>query len=164
MRNAINLKLLARLCFAAMPIFSGFVGSQLWAAPVGIVPYMANCSSCHQPKGQGSTNLAPKLSNRIGKIAMFEDGRRYMLSVVFNGMAGRVVVDNMPFLGVMTPLGSLKDDDIAGALNYIMSLQNMPQIKPFTAAEVKAARSLPKKSAPQMTIERQKLIAAHGPF
>lgn len=164
MKNAINFGMLARLFFAVIPVCSGLVAGQLWAAPVGIVPYMANCSSCHQPKGQGSVNLAPKLTNRIGKIATFDDGRRYMLSVVFNGMAGRVVVENMPFLGVMTPLGSLKDEDIAGALNYIMSLQNMPQIKPFTTAEVRAARALPKKSAPQMTIERQKLIAAHGAF
>ncbi|MFT8451351.1 MAG: cytochrome c [Zymomonas mobilis] len=164
MKKTINSEWVIGLFSMVFPALSGVFVSQASAAPVGIVPYMANCSSCHQPKGQGSSNLAPKLSNRIGKIATFEDGRRYMLSVVFNGMAGRVVVDNMPFLGVMTPLGSLKDEDIAGALNYIMSLQNMPQIKPFTAAEVKAARALPKKSAPQMTIERQKLIAAHGPF
>ncbi|AEI37216.1 c-type cytochrome [Zymomonas mobilis] len=159
-RNTVLSKLFFGTILALMPLFLEGV----LAAPPGIVPYMTNCSTCHQTKGEGSTNLAPKLSNRIGKIASFDEGRRYMLSVVFNGMAGRIVVDGMPFLGVMTPLGHLKDEDISGALNYILSLQNMPQIKPFTPAEVKAARSLPKKSAPQMTIERQKLIAAHGSF
>jgi hypothetical protein len=77
--------------------------------------------------------------------------------VVLNGMSGRVSVDGEQILGIMPPLDSLSDEDIAAVLTYITGLDH--KVVTFTPAEIKAARAGTKISPTDMAAQRAALAA-----
>jgi mono/diheme cytochrome c family protein len=106
----------------------------------------ANCSMCHQLAAAGVPGQFPRLAGRAGKIGSTAAGRNYLEHVVLYGLMGTITVDGTPIVGgVMPSFASLPDQDLADALNYVISLDASgkphgyaPLIKP---AAIAAARS-----------------------
>lgn len=112
----------------------------LVAAPVAAAAppaWKANCQVCHQAEGQGLAGQFPKLTGRASAIAEKPAGRAYLASVVINGMAGRIVVEGAPLIGVMPSFVTLSDADLAAALTYAARGGKAAPFKPF---EIAAAR------------------------
>ncbi|HEX3756186.1 MAG TPA: cytochrome c [Rhizomicrobium sp.] len=129
------------------------------AADKGETVFEANCSFCHQAGGVGVPGQFPRLEGRAGRIAGVPEGRRYLLEVMLNGMAGRVTVDGQDILGVMPSLMALSDTDLAAVLTYVTHLGNTKAM-PFTTKDVAAARALPAMAPGEVAANRAKLIAA----
>ncbi len=127
------------------------------AAPMA---YTANCQMCHRADGSGLPGQFPRIAGRAGTIASKPAGRAYLVDVLLNGMAGKMVVDGKPIMGVMPPFARLSDADIAAALTYVTKLPGgKGKVAPYTAAEIKAARAAPKKTSTQMKAVREQLAA-----
>jgi mono/diheme cytochrome c family protein len=109
----------------------------------------ANCSFCHQLGGAGVPGQFPRLAGRAGQIAATAAGRRYLEHVVLFGMMGTITVDGSPIIGgVMPSFASLSDQDLADALNYIISLDASGKlhwrgtvIRPAQIASVRAGKA-----------------------
>jgi mono/diheme cytochrome c family protein len=107
--------------------------------------YEGTCALCHQVDAKGLPGQFPRLAGRVDRIAADADGRRYLVTVVLNGMAGRITVDGTPLVGVMPSFQSLSDTDIAGVLSYLVKLTSARApgtIKPADVAAVRAAGTL----------------------
>lgn len=135
------------------------------AAPASAAPAMPpafkmNCVMCHQATAKGTPGVYPRLAGRMDKIATHPEGRQWLLMVMLYGQTGRIVVDGRPLSGVMMPYSRLPDADIAAALNYLIALDATTKPKPFSAAEVKAARAIPRMSATDVRKERERLVAS----
>jgi mono/diheme cytochrome c family protein len=76
----------------------------------------------------------------VNTIASTPAGRKYLASLVLNGMSGTVTVDNMPIVGVMPGFSALSDSTIAAILNYVQKFDRKVRGAPVSAADVKAAR------------------------
>lgn len=108
-----------------------------------------NCSMCHQVGATGVPGQFPRLAGRAGRIASTAAGRRYLEHVVLYGMMGTITVDGTPIVGgVMPSFASLSDQDLADALDYIISLDDAgklhwqaPAIKPTDIAHVRAGKT-----------------------
>jgi mono/diheme cytochrome c family protein len=124
----------------------------------------ANCAVCHQKGAVGVPGQFPRLAGRVRAIAATAAGRRYLVEVVSFGMAGRVEVDGVAIMGVMPPLGTLTDDDVAVVLNYLIGLQgpDKSKAKPghITASEVKTARAGASLSPGQVHSDREAIVEA----
>jgi len=99
--------------------------------------WKANCQVCHQADGAGLPGQFPRLAGRTAQIARTPAGRGYLASVVVGGMAGKIVVDGKPVIGVMPGFGRLSDADLAAALNHVAG---KGALKP---ADIAAARKSP---------------------
>jgi len=133
------------------------------AAPAAAAPpaaWKANCLMCHQADGKGTPGLYPRLAGRLDKIAAHPEGRAWMIAVMLHGQTGRIMVDGKPISGVMMPYSRLPDADLVAVLNHGISLGATTKPKPFTEAEVKAARALPRKTATEVRLERERLVEA----
>ncbi len=126
-------------------------GSTLWtsaraqAADHGAV-FNNNCAMCHQLGAAGVPGEFPRLAGRAGKIAAAAAGRNYLERVVLFGMIGKVTVDGTPIVGgVMPSFASLSDQDLADALNYIVSLDDSGKLQwkgaVFKPADLATARA-----------------------
>jgi nitrite reductase (NO-forming) / hydroxylamine reductase len=98
--------------------------------------YDANCGACHQPAGQGMAGVFPPLAGN----QRFVDDRARTLNIAINGMAGPLEVNGVKYNNAMPPMGHVKDADMAAALTYAVTSWGNKG-KPFTAADVAAARS-----------------------
>ncbi len=130
-------------------------GSALWTSAVAqsadhAAVFDANCSMCHQLAAAGVPGEFPRLAGRAGKIAATSAGRNYLERVVLFGMIGKITVDGVPIVGgVMPSFGSLSDQDLAAALDYIASLDDAgklkwqrPVFKPADLAKARADKAL----------------------
>ena len=112
--------------------------------------FNSNCSMCHQLDAAGVPGQFPRLAGRAGKIAATAAGRSYLERLVLFGMMGEVTVDGTPIVGgVMPPFASLSDQDLADALNYIVSLDDSGKLqwkgavfKPADLAKARADKAL----------------------
>lgn len=110
----------------------------------------ANCSMCHQLRAAGVPGQFPRLAGRAGRIASTAAGRRYLEHVVLYGMMGKITVDGTPIVGgVMPSFSSLSNQDLAAALNYVISLEPSGKlhwkgrvIRPGQIARVRAGKPL----------------------
>lgn len=105
-----------------------------------------NCSMCHQLGAAGVPGQFPRLAGRADKIAATPAGKNYLERVVLFGMIGGITVDGSPIVGgVMPSFASLSDQDLADALNYIVSLDGSGKLQwngaTFTAADIERART-----------------------
>jgi cytochrome c5 len=130
-------------------------GSGLWSpalaqtADHGAV-FNNNCSMCHQLGAAGVPGEFPRLAGRAGRIAATAAGRSYLERVVLYGMMGEVTVDGTQIVGgVMPPFASLSDQDLAAALDYIVSLDDSGKLqwkgavfKPADLAKARADKPL----------------------
>jgi cytochrome c5 len=108
--------------------------------------FEANCSMCHQLGALGVAGQFPRLAGRAGKIAATAAGRNYLEHVVLSGMIGGITVDGTPIVGgVMPSFSSLSDQDLAAALNYIVSLDDAGKLHwkgaVFAATDIARARA-----------------------
>ena len=79
--------------------------------------YLANCSACHQPSGQGLAGAFPPLA---GSDFLKGDRKAVMGAALF-GLSGPVTVNGVEYNGVMPSLGHLPDEDLAAALSYVFN-------------------------------------------
>ena len=105
-----------------------------------------NCSMCHQLGAAGVPGQFPRLAGRAGKIAATAAGRTYLERVVLSGMIGSITIDGTPIVGgVMPSFASLSDQDLADALDYIISLDDSGKLQwkgaALTAADIAKARA-----------------------
>ena len=79
--------------------------------------YLANCSACHQPNGEGLKGAFPPLAQ-----SDYLDGdRKQVLAAAMFGLSGPITVNGVEYNGVMPSLGHLPDEDLAAALTYVFS-------------------------------------------
>jgi mono/diheme cytochrome c family protein len=140
-------RLLTLPCLALAVLAGSTLGSPVLAQTAGhSAAFDTNCSMCHQLGAAGVPGQFPRLAGRAGKIAATAAGRDYLQRVVLFGMIGGITVDGSPIVGgVMPSFGSLSDQDLADALDYIVSLDDSGKLHwqgaPFTAADIAKARA-----------------------
>ncbi len=111
-----------------------------WAES-GEMMFNEYCVGCHQVGGTGVPGEYPRLAGRVNKIASDPRGRAFLAQLVLTGMSGTISVDGRKILGIMPGFDSLKDDELASVLNYIVRLEGGKiKPKPFTPENLKEAR------------------------
>lgn len=123
----------------------------------GAAVFDAHCAFCHQAGGVGVPGQFPRLAGRAGAIAAKPAGKTFLAKVVLNGISGRIMVDGEQILGIMPPVDTLSDEDIASVLTYITGLDHK-QVA-YTAAEIKTVRAQPKISPTDMAAQHAALAA-----
>ncbi|MEM9750496.1 MAG: cytochrome c [Pseudomonadota bacterium] len=114
----------------------------------------ARCSACHLDTGAGVPGAFPPLGDQIASFASTEAGRGYLAMALRKGVAGRIEVGGVPYMGAMpAQYPALDDAGIALMLNYILtefaddSLEALA-VEGFTAEEVASyAEQFPSASA-----------------
>ena len=132
----------------------------LQAAQLGDATYKATCALCHQQGAEGLSGQFPRLKGRLAPMLAQASGRRYVIEVVLNGMAGSIEVDHGHLVGVMPPFRSLSDQAIAEVLAYVAGLDGKHKAKAVTAAEVAQVRAAQPLSPTEMRAERDQLAQA----
>jgi mono/diheme cytochrome c family protein len=116
-----------------------------------------SCAFCHQAGGVGVPGQFPRLAGRVGAIAAKPEGKAFLTAVLFNGMSGRVTVDDEPILGIMPAFDSLSDDDMAAVLTYLSGLDHPAVV--FSADDIRKARAEPRLSPTDVAARRADLAA-----
>ncbi len=124
--------------------------------------FIGKCAICHQPSARGVPGTYPPLAESIGGYVRIPGGRAYLAHVVLFGMSGLIESGGVAYNGLMPPQGAgLSDGEIAAALNDVLDSFNHDRLpadfKPFTPAEVRAARAKPRGPADQVR-ERAQLL------
>jgi mono/diheme cytochrome c family protein len=103
---------------SAPPVASPAVAQNAATASDGARIYNQNCSSCHQPNGQGVQGTFPPLA---GNPAVTGDAA-HVTHIVKYGLSGRITVAGVAYNGLMPAWGqSLSNADIASVLTYVRS-------------------------------------------
>ncbi|MBL4837267.1 MAG: cytochrome c [Kordiimonadaceae bacterium] len=110
------------------------------AAAVNGKKFYRKCSACHRATGEGIPGSFPSLNKEIDTLASSEDGRSYLVAVVYNGLRGKLETQNGTFRGVMVrQAGGKSPADVADLLNYIVgTFYKDSDVTAFNADEVKA--------------------------
>jgi mono/diheme cytochrome c family protein len=89
---------------------------QNWIA-IGQGIFSNNCSSCHQPHGNGLAGQYPPLN----KSEFVTGGEERLAAILLHGVTGPLTVGGASVNGVMNPLGTtaLNDTTLAQVLSYI---------------------------------------------
>jgi mono/diheme cytochrome c family protein len=88
------------------------------SASDGAVIYLANCSSCHQTNGEGVPGAFPPLAGN----PIVTGNPAAVITIVNDGLEGRVVVNGEAYSGIMPHWkGLITDEQIAAVLTYIRS-------------------------------------------
>ncbi len=124
--------------------------------------FTGKCAICHQRNARGVPGTYPPLAGLIGDYVKIPGGRAYLAHVVLFGMSGPIKSDGIAYDGLMPPQGAdLNDAEIAATLNDVLDSFNHDRLpadfKPFTPAELHAARAEPRGPADQAR-EREKLL------
>ncbi len=98
--------------------------------------YQAHCAACHQGDGTGLTGAFPPLA---GNDRVVNDPTR-VIGIVLQGLDEPLEVDGVTYRTPMPPLGHLSDEEIAGAVNYVLTAWGN-EGTPVTVEEVAARRS-----------------------
>ena len=135
-----------------------------WAAPAwaesGEMMFNEYCVGCHQVGGTGVPGEYPRLAGRVNKIASDPRGRAFLAQLVLTGMSGTISVDGRKILGIMPGFDSLKDDELASVLNYVVRLEGGKGAA-FTPQILRQARAGAKATPEQMAKTRNSLAEAH---
>jgi mono/diheme cytochrome c family protein len=136
---------IAAACIAAAASFAtaGVAHAQTIHYPAGKSTFDAQCAVCHQAGGKGQDGLAPPLTEYPGKYSTTAQGRAQLTSTVVHGMFGEIKVNDKSYNFKMPSFASASDEDLAQVLNYVVFDLNAKHgdAKPFTAADIKAARA-----------------------
>jgi mono/diheme cytochrome c family protein len=96
--------------------------------------YNQNCSSCHQPNGQGVKGTFPPLAGNP-TVTGYDV---HLIHIVKYGLNGKTTVDGVTYNGTMPAwVQSLSNADIAAVLTYIRSSWGN-KARPINAARVAA--------------------------
>jgi mono/diheme cytochrome c family protein len=136
----------ACLAAAASLAMPGVAHSQNVHYPAGKSMFDAQCAVCHQAGGKYSTT-AP--------------GRAQLTSTVVHGMFGEIKVHDKSYNFKMPSFASASDEDLAQVLNYVVFDLNAQHgdAKPFTAADIKAARA---QSTDSSAVHSQRAVVIKG--
>lgn len=124
-----------------LPIVAAMAAPAVAAEPDGAKLY-ARCAACHLPSGAGVPGTYPPLGADFRAKAATPEGRRFLALAVVKGLMGPLTVDGKIYRGVM-PAQALDDAEAAVVLNHVGTriAKAGPAFRPFSAAEVKAARA-----------------------
>jgi mono/diheme cytochrome c family protein len=119
-------------------------GDPQWQA-LGARTYDTYCSGCHQRSGRGIAGGFPPLAGHAPQV-LAQKGSAYLVRLVLFGLTGAIEVEGTPYNGVMPSWSSLKDDEIAAAIDYVLTAwdndKQLPkEFKPILPAEIAAARA-----------------------
>ncbi|MFM7783679.1 MAG: c-type cytochrome [Gammaproteobacteria bacterium] len=132
----------------------------------GAAVFRQHCLMCHQSGGAGLSGQFPRLAGRVAAIAAVPEARPYLVQVLSYGMSGSITVDGQALIGMMPGFAQIPDADLAALLDYLVSLGKAPRKAPapFSAEEVKAARTGAALSATEVLAARERLgIAGIAP-
>jgi nitrite reductase (NO-forming) / hydroxylamine reductase len=88
------------------------------SASDGAAIYVANCSSCHQPDGQGIAGAFPPLAGN----PTVTGNPLAVITIVKDGLGGRLVVSGQAYSGIMPRWRHLlSDEQLADVITYIRS-------------------------------------------
>ncbi|ACC72944.1 cytochrome c [Paraburkholderia phymatum] len=153
----------AAVCMAAAASFAmtDAAHAQNVHYPAGKSMFDAQCAVCHQAGGKGQDGLAPPLTDYPGKYSSTAQGRAQLTSTVVHGMFGEIKVNDKSYNFKMPSFASASDEDLAQVLNYVVFDLNAKHddAKPFTAADIKAARAQEMDSA---AVHRQRAAVVKG--
>lgn len=121
-------------------------GQQQWTAEQldAAAGHYVVCSACHLPDGNGVPGAFPPLAGRISDIAASDQGRRYLVAVINNGLGGTISVDGATYNGFMQGFrASMDDAAVSEVLNYLVFKFEPAQsngFRTFSAQEVQKLR------------------------
>ena len=113
------------------------------AAPVATQEeYVQLCGVCHLENGQGVPGAFPPFDDRLARWVGSEAARRYLVSVVVNGLYGSIEVGGVRYVGAMPGMASqLSTEQVAGLLNFtLVEFAKADSDRLFTPAEVEQIR------------------------
>jgi mono/diheme cytochrome c family protein len=119
-------------------------GDFKWQA-MGARTYDTNCSGCHQRSGRGIAGGFPPLAGHAPQL-LAQKGGAFMVRLVLFGMTGAIEVDGTQYNGAMPSWSSLRDDEIAAAIDQVVTAWGndalLPKdFKPILPSDVAAART-----------------------
>jgi mono/diheme cytochrome c family protein len=112
---------------------------------LGARVFEQSCGVCHQPTGLGVPGAFPPLAGYVAESFAQPNGRAYLVRVVLYGLEGPITVKGNAFAGAMPPWTQLKDDEIAAALDHVLTAWGNDKLlprdfAPILPADVAAAR------------------------
>ena len=101
--------------------------------------FAGTCSVCHQGNGAGLTGVFPPLA----KSDFFKGEIQRTISVVLNGLSGKVTVNGTEYNSVMPPMNQLNDDEVANILTYVLNSwgNNGSQVNASDVKKVRATKA-----------------------
>lgn len=100
----------------------------------GEAVYKAYCITCHMGDGSGVPGMYPPLTPNI-----YIEDKEKLISVLLEGMTGKIEVNGQVYNNFMAPHGHLSDEELAAVMSYVRSGFGN-DLDPVTAEEVAAAR------------------------
>lgn len=119
-------------------LHSGALGAQ---SPDGRAVFLANCTTCHSPNGEGGGPYPPLAANADVNQVDSAD----LIRVVLDGRTGPVTVDGTQYAGDMPAWrAQLSDAQIAAVLSYIRSAwgNDAPSVSPNQVAAARTPEAL----------------------
>lgn len=101
----------------------------------GKLIYTDFCIRCHLANGNGIPGNSPPLA---GSDWLTEKRTESIHAVKF-GQQGEIVVNGVPYNGIMSPMG-LSDEEVADVLNYVMNSWGNTQQEIITPEEVASVK------------------------
>ena len=134
---------------------------------IGARVFDASCSVCHQQNGQGIAGAFPPLAGHVAETFAQRNGRDYLVRLVLFGLEGAIVVKGNTFDSAMPPWAQLGDNEIAAALNHVLTAWGNDKLlprdfAPILPADVAAARAQRLTAAEVHALRQQIIPAAPG--
>jgi mono/diheme cytochrome c family protein len=134
---------------------------------LGARVFDTSCSVCHQQNGQGIAGAFPPLAGHVAETFAQQNGREYLVRLVLFGLEGAIVVKGDTFDSAMPPWAQLGDEEIAAALDHVLTAWGNDKLLPrdFTPilpADVAAARAQRLTAAEVHALRQQIIPAAPG--
>ena len=134
---------------------------------IGARVFDASCSVCHQQNGQGIAGAFPPLAGHVAETFAQRNGREYLVRLVLFGLEGAIVVKGNTFDSAMPPWAQLGDNEIAAALNHVLTAWGNDKLlprdfAPILPADVAAARAQRLTAAEVHALRQQIIPAAPG--
>jgi mono/diheme cytochrome c family protein len=134
---------------------------------IGARVFDASCSVCHQQNGLGVAGAFPPLAGHVAETFAQRNGREYLVRLVLFGLEGAIVVNGNTFDSAMPPWAQLGDDEIAAALDHVLTAWGNDKLlprdfAPILPADVAAARAQQLTAAEVHALRQQIIPAAPG--
>ena len=112
----------------------------------GAKVFKQRCAPCHREDGTGMGGKYPPLVKHAPEVLI--SSRSYLIKVLLYGLDGKIEIEDPKATydgGVMPSHYTLKDEEVAAVLNYILTSwgndKQLPKdFKPIRADEIKAER------------------------
>lgn len=112
----------------------------------GAKVFEKRCAPCHREDGKGMDGKYPPLVKHAPEVLI--SSRSYLITVLLYGLVGKIEIEDPKATydgGVMPSLYTLKDEEIAAVLNYVLTSWGNDKLlpkdfKPIGADEIKAER------------------------